>query len=258
VRDVRVTCAVNRYSIGGTVSGLEGGSVVLQNNGGDPVEVAANGAFTFRTQIASGGAYDVTVRTQPSNPRHSCAVANGAGTVGAAAVTNITVTCTRIFTVSVTVSGLEGSGLLLRNNGGDDLAIPSNGSWTFATPLASGAAFAVTVATHPLGPSQTCVVANGSGTIGNSDVANVTVTCTTNSFTIGGVVSAAPTFPVLLLNNGGDAISVPNGPFTFPTLLLSGATYNVTASAPLQTCTVTNGAGIVGGGNVTDIVVTCQ
>ena len=258
VREVRVTCAVNRYPIGGTVSGLAGGSVVLQNNGGDPVEVAANGAFTFPTQIASGGAYNVTVRTAPSNPRQSCAVANGAGTVGAAPVTNITVTCTSTFTVTVTVSGLEGSGLLLRNNGGDDLSISSNGVRTFATALTSGAAYAVTVATEPQSPTQTCVVANGAGTIGSADVANVTVTCTTNSYSIGGVVTGASVFGVFLRNNGGDDIQVSNGPFTFPTAVLSGGAYNVTAAASFQTCTVANGAGTVGAGNVTDIAVTCQ
>jgi hypothetical protein len=36
------------------------------------------------------------------------------------------------FTVGGTVSGLAGSGLVLRNNGGDDLAIGANGSGTLA------------------------------------------------------------------------------------------------------------------------------
>jgi environmental stress-induced protein Ves len=345
VRDVRVTCAVNRYSIGGTVSGLAGGRVVLQNNGGDPVEVAGNGAFTFPTQIASGGTYNVTVRTSPSNPTQSCTVANGSGTVGAAAVTNVVVNCTTSsFTVGGQITGLAGSGLVLLNNGADNLTVSPNAtSFTFATPVASGAAYQVTIATQPTGPlqscsvangsgvvgagnvtsvqvtcttieftvggavsglsgsglvlqnnggdnlpiaadgpftfpdslaqgepynvavgaqpanpSQTCVVANGSGTMGNGDVTNIAVTCTTNNYTIGGVVSGASVFGVFLRNNGGDNIQVFDGPFTFPTPVLSGATYSVTASTPFQTCTVVNGEGTVGGGNVTDIAVTCQ
>jgi hypothetical protein len=39
----------------------------------------------------------------------------------------------------------------------------------------------VTVATQPTNPSQTCVAANGTGTTsGNSNVTNITMTCTTN------------------------------------------------------------------------------
>ena len=44
------------YSVGGTVSGLTG-TVVLQDNGGDNLSVAANGSFSFATQLASGAAY---------------------------------------------------------------------------------------------------------------------------------------------------------------------------------------------------------
>ena len=43
------------YSVGGTVSGLSG-TVVLQDNGADTLSVAANGSFTFATQLAGGAA----------------------------------------------------------------------------------------------------------------------------------------------------------------------------------------------------------
>ncbi|HSH28223.1 MAG TPA: hypothetical protein VK972_10735 [Wenzhouxiangella sp.] len=56
----------------------------------------------------------------------------------------------------------RGRGLVLQNNGGDDPAIAADGSFTFATPLADGSSCAVTVATQPTSPSQTCTVANGS------------------------------------------------------------------------------------------------
>ena len=78
------------YSVGGTVSGLSG-TVVLQDNGGDTLNVAANGGFTFATPLASGAAYNVTVATNPTG--QTCTVANGSGTVGSANVTNVAVTC---------------------------------------------------------------------------------------------------------------------------------------------------------------------
>ena len=80
-------------TVGGTVSGLASNtSVVLQNNGGNNLTVSANGAFTFSTALASGAAYSVSVFTQPSG--QTCTVASGSGTVGSAAVTNVSVLCT--------------------------------------------------------------------------------------------------------------------------------------------------------------------
>ena len=81
------------YSVSATVSGLNGGGLVLQNNGSGDVNVTANGSVTFTSTQLSGTAYQVTVLTQPASPDQTCTVANGAGTVGSANVTNVTVTC---------------------------------------------------------------------------------------------------------------------------------------------------------------------
>ena len=79
------------------------------------------------------------------------------------------------YTVGGTVSGLTGIGFVLQNNGGDNLAISANAPFTFATSVTSGGTYRVTVLTQPLG--QSCMVANGSGSIANANVTNVTVTC---------------------------------------------------------------------------------
>jgi hypothetical protein len=79
------------YTVGGTVSHLQG-TVVLQDNGGNNLSVMANGAFAF-AGLKTGAAYAVTVLTQPSNPAQVCSVANGTGTVAAANITSVTVTC---------------------------------------------------------------------------------------------------------------------------------------------------------------------
>jgi sugar lactone lactonase YvrE len=65
--------------------------VALQNNGGNDLTLSANSAFIFPTTAPTGSNYSVTVFTQPAS--QTCAVANGAGTVSGANVTNVTVTC---------------------------------------------------------------------------------------------------------------------------------------------------------------------
>jgi len=91
------------------------------------------------------------------------------------------------YTIGGTVSGLSGSGLVLKNNGGDDLNISGNGGFTFSAAITDGNAYAVTVSTQPSSPAQTCSVTNGSGTVSGSNVTNVSISCvgkftlTTNS-----------------------------------------------------------------------------
>ena len=165
VTSVQVACAAPTFTIGGTVSGLLGTGLVLQDNGGNNLSVTANGSFTFTTALASGTAYKVTVLTQPSGPTQTCTVTNGSGTA-TANVTNVQVACTSetTFTIGGTVSGLTGTGLVLQDNGGNNLTVTANGSFTFSTALTSGAAYDVTVLTQPSGPAQTCTVTDGTGT----------------------------------------------------------------------------------------------
>lgn len=86
------------YSIGGTVSGLAGTGLTLQNNGGNTLAVTGS-TFTFTTKLPSGGAYNVTISAQPSG--QTCTPSNNAGNVGSANVTTVLITCT---TPSTTVS----------------------------------------------------------------------------------------------------------------------------------------------------------
>jgi hypothetical protein len=81
-----------RYTIGGAVTGLGGGNLTLQNNGGDNLSINANGGFVFGGKVADGGGYAVVVLAQPG-PSQSCSVANGAGTVSGADITDVAVTC---------------------------------------------------------------------------------------------------------------------------------------------------------------------
>jgi len=42
------------YTIGGTVSGVLGGGLVLQNNSGNDLVITADGSFTFSSAVANG------------------------------------------------------------------------------------------------------------------------------------------------------------------------------------------------------------
>ena len=81
------------YTVGGTVSGLTSGSLVLKNNNGNDLTINANStSFTFATALSSGTAYSVTAGTQPS--RLACDITNNTGVIAGANVTGITITCT--------------------------------------------------------------------------------------------------------------------------------------------------------------------
>ncbi|MBW2459253.1 MAG: hypothetical protein JRI68_32450, partial [Deltaproteobacteria bacterium] len=84
------------HDIGGSVTGLIGSGLVLQNSGGDDLPIAASGPFAFATQLLSGATYDVTVSVQPSSPQQDCVVQDGQGTVGGSPVTNVLVSCSLI------------------------------------------------------------------------------------------------------------------------------------------------------------------
>jgi hypothetical protein len=80
-------------TIGGTVSGLVGRSLVLQNNDRDNETIDSDGEFTFDTPLTPGTFYDVTVAANPTSPGQTCSVANGSGQVPTENVTDVVVTC---------------------------------------------------------------------------------------------------------------------------------------------------------------------
>jgi hypothetical protein len=256
--------AIPTYTIGGAVSGLQGTGLVLQDNLGNDLSVANNGSFVFSVPVAAGGSYSVTVKTQPTNVWQTCATNNASGIVGAANVTNVTVACvTNIYSLGGAVSGLAGTGLVLENNAADDLAVAHSGAFTFATLIASGQAYAVTVKTQPNTPNQTCTPTSASGTITSAAVTNVAVACTTNSYTVGGTVAGLAGSGLVLQDNAGDDLAIASdGAFTFATPVASGLNYAVTVKTqpgnPAQTCTVGSGGGTISNANITNVAITCM
>jgi uncharacterized delta-60 repeat protein len=82
------------YAVGGTVTGLTGGGLVLRDAVAGVSLPVANGTFVFPTALVDGSNYDIRIDAQPDSPIQQCAVANGSGTLAGANVTNVIVTCT--------------------------------------------------------------------------------------------------------------------------------------------------------------------
>ncbi|NCT67308.1 MAG: hypothetical protein GXC76_06635 [Rhodanobacteraceae bacterium] len=236
-----------------------------------PSDVAWLSAAPTSGSVSSGGAAPITVTANSvglAAGNHSavlCIGTNDPAHPSFEVPVSLTVNAVTTQTVGGTVSGLAGSGLKLRLNGGNDLAIAANGAFTFPGGLATGTAYMVTVATQPSSPTQTCTVANASGTIGGSDVTNVLVTCAGDpppTYTVGGRVSGLAGSGLTLQLNGAATLSMSaNGLFVFTAGLPSGASYDVTVATqpanPAQTCTVSNGSGTIGSANVSDVRVAC-
>ena len=272
INNIQVACSTSSYYVlGGNISGVSGNSVVLQNNFSNDTTVSVNGGFIFTALLQAGQAYSVTVKTQPANPSLTCVVTGGTGIVDPNSPPNITVTCNpaTAFTVGGVVTGLDGSGLVLANNGVDPLTVSQNGAFTFAAHRLPGTGFNITVKTQPLNPAQTCSAQYASGVVTNANIASVQVVCLTRFFTVGGTVTGLPAGgTVTLADNVTDLRAVTGAgdgsapiAFTFGVTIPSGRSYaaNVSATTGPVSCSVSSGSGAISGAgvNVTSIAVNC-
>ncbi len=80
------------------------------------------------------------------------------------------------YTLGGTVTGLQGTGLVLQN-GSATVTIKGNGAYTFPGTLADKSSYSVSVGTRPSAPSQTCVLKGSTGQIAGSNVDSVAVFC---------------------------------------------------------------------------------
>lgn len=179
---VTVNCVPSTYALSGTVTNLAPGAVLTLANGADSLVVSASGQIQFKP-VALNGAYDVLVSTQPAG--QTCTVNNGSGTGVTAAVSNVSVICSNLAdTVGGTVTGLPaGDQVVLEDNGDttDLVTVTANGAFQFKTPVANGANYNVTIASHT--PAAGCSVSGGSGVAAGTNIASVVVTCGTPKIT---------------------------------------------------------------------------
>jgi hypothetical protein len=175
------------------------------------------------------------------------------------------------FSVSGTVSRLDFNGLILAN-GSDTVSLAAVTTpvvtppatiptipFVFQNRIDYGTEYNVTVQRQP--DNMKCTVApNGNGSAGRTERINATVTCTVDSYVVGGTITGL-TKSGLMLTNGADNVSPNAGDveFAFKTKVNVGQTYGVrVSSSPAgQTCTVPNDTVVMGPANVT-VMVTCD
>jgi len=260
VTTVAVSCTNQPFSLGGAIAGLGNASGLVLTNGTDSLTVSG-GATTFvmPTKVAFGSTYAVQVQSSPAGL--TCSVANGSGTMGAANVTQVTITCSNQSNVlGGSITGLTQSGLILAN-GSDTLTVSAGSPGFSLSAVAVGASYNVLVQANPAG--ETCSVSNGAGTMPAGAVTDIAVTCSANTYTVGGVVSGLTRPGLVLLDNSGDPTSVAINAtqFTMQTGLAVGASYDVTvAQQPYGISLVCNSSNASGSAtsDVTSIAIQCN
>jgi hypothetical protein len=172
------TIVVNTIaSIGGTINGLNG-TVQLQNNGGDNLQISSNGSFQFSNSLNSGDAYMVLITVNPTSPNQTCDLINNSGAILDASISNIDISCTtNQYFVGGSITGLlPDNFMVLQNNLSNDLLIFNN-TFVFSQPLDDQSSYDVSIKTEAFNPIQPCVVINASSTLTGSDVTDVEIIC---------------------------------------------------------------------------------
>lgn len=238
------------YSVSGAVSGLAMNGLILTNNGDTVTLDAPASDFVFPRRLRTDTVYNVAISKHPGDVTQSqlCTVVGGNGSIGNGDVGGVQVNCADAATIKVAVpaGGLQGTGLILLNNGGDPLTIngpiASATDFAFKTPLiATSNSYDVTVGTQPINPHQTCSVTGGTDTYlgGYPDfVPGISVDCVTNRYSISVNVTGLVGGNTLVLSNAFPTYPAETGLESYPATSAGSETLSVTAngvSSPFAT-----------------------
>ncbi len=167
------------------------------------------------------------------------------------------------FTLGGSISGLANQGLILQNNGGNDLAVNAGAtSFSFPNGISYGTEYKVSIKQQP--DHMTCAFLGGTevGSAGHTTSINIVLSCSQNAYTVGGTVEGLTGGDLVLVNGSATgSFTVTKGAtsFTVPGTIPVGTAYGVTVlTQPAgQTCSVSNGSGVMGDAPRTNIVVKC-
>jgi hypothetical protein len=175
------------------------------------------------------------------------------------AINNSIAEAAKIFTIGGSVSGLLENGLILINGTNTVNVNSASTSFVFSAKKATGGTYAVTVQSNPTG--QTCSVSNGSGSVSNQSISNISITCIYNPGGISGTITGLVTSG-LVLKNGSSELSVSSGAntFQFGSTFASGSAYSVTVKTQPTglTCAITNSSGTMTYLGVSNLQISCS
>lgn len=160
------------------------------------------------------------------------------------------------------ITGITKTGLVLTNNGGSDYAVPvfangaSGGEFYFPNLISTDDRYNVAVKAMPSNVEK-CDVTNPSGRAAYH-VYTVYINCTLKTQALSGTVANLRN--TLVLVNGSNQVELQAGATSFALARVpqdSPYTVAVLRQPADQSCTVTNGTGIMGATDVTNVTVTC-
>lgn len=172
----------------------------------------------------------------------------------------------------VFINNLTKDGLTLSNNGGAPLPVPAFAT-TFDFPelIASDSDFDIKIVTSP--SNAVCTIFNGTGQSGNFSPQGIRIDCITKMHSLKASVTGL-TSTGLVVVNGNVRFNIPpnTSPFDFTTYVDGkpvagqvgdGQSYTLQVltqpTTPVaQTCTITNGTGVMGETDITNIAIACQ
>ncbi len=169
VRFVIVVCVPKTFPVSVVISGPSRPGLQL-SFAGESYAIPSSG-FVFPRRLPLGVPYSITVAQQPeSDPGHlfvpasyRCSVPGGTGIVTGETV--VTVVCEAVFSFTVDLNGLTGSGLVIALGRGDVLAIEPTGTGrpppVFPQLYPFRASYTASILQQPAGNS--CTILNPSG-----------------------------------------------------------------------------------------------
>ncbi len=167
-----------QLQLGGSFTGVTKTGLVLTNGGQEkaitpPADGSGAGGWAFDNLISTDDRYNVEFKSKPSNVS-DCTIENASGRAGYHVYT-VYVTCIPNYRgLSGTIGNLKGELVLV--NGSDNVTLQAGATSFKMANVAEDSPYGVSILRQPA--DQTCTVSNGSGTARDSDISNVSVTCT--------------------------------------------------------------------------------
>jgi hypothetical protein len=163
-----------------------------------------------------------------------------------------------------TAFGVTKPGLVLTNNGGDDLAVNSSGRFVFSKLVETDAGYNVEVKSVPsnVEKKEDCVVDHASGKAVFS-ISNIEVVCKIRSHALGGTIIGLAGAPNLALVNGNDRKDITPAGTATQTFAMTPVSEDTPYGISIlrqpdgRTCTVENPSGKMLDADVNNVVVRC-